>query len=642
MVMHSTKFRDDNNWVKSTFVVTLGDSFEDYKSMVEWGSTDEIFGTTTSPQVSPQVQALLDQAGVKDNSGPTPVYFSRRKCRDSSLGGNDAINCYYQYCDNDDISHPFLETDFGNSGMGRVYSEAIDDGQQIMYMSFGLPEYSTMTGFYTEAVIADLANLMNKGGSFTPESLGRLVGAGVSTFVLLPVLPLMFIYKALSKLDTLRITKYYDLRPEMALYYRMVNSTMIHLAVNMGLAKDGRVLEQADSEATGSDTSAATYQEQFQNANSEAGAVGLPDAFTDAGWDIYRILLRKYYYEKEIDSTTVLKTTDQALMDQKDPNADNTVDTEVKDRNWSEKWFEAFGSTLYDANLFIGFRVEKSVDTSESISNQTTESPVAQMLNAKFHDMRSLKNSMMGGQVMGGPVGTAVGSVLSSIKGFADGALDMVGIGGVSHMLTGAGIIDVPEVWSGSSFSKNYSFNMALRSPYGDPVSIYQSIYVPMSLLLTAALPRAVGVNSYTSPFLVRAYCKGMLAVPLGIIDSVSIKRGADQHGWNYQRLPTAVDISFTIKDLSPAMYMALGDESAWDMVTGANSSWQEYLLTLSGVGLQERIRWLPKVRRKAEIFLHQMFNTRLNPIAWGMDMASTGPGRVLNAIAPKNKLPTN
>jgi hypothetical protein len=235
-----------------------------------------------------------------------------------------------------------------------------------------------------------------------------------------------------------------------------------------------------------------------------------------------------------------------------------------------------------------------------------------------------------------------VSGVLDAVKGFLEGTASLVGLSGVSHLLMGSGKVDVPEVWTGASATKNYSFNLALRSPYGDPISIYQSIYVPLSMILAASLPRAVGPNAYTTPFLVRAYSKGMLAVPLGIIDSLTIKRGADQHGWNYQRLPTVVDVSFTIKDLSPAMYMAIGDDSILDAVMGENSSFQDYLLTLSGIGLQERLRWLKNIRRRSEALLKTVYANRVSPIAWGLNITHLGPMRLIKAVAPSTKLPTN
>src|SRR5699024_8216171 len=98
--------------------------------------------------------------------------------------------------------------------------------------------------------------------------------------------------------------------------------------------------------------------------------------------------------------------------------------------------------------------------------------------------------------------------------------------GMASSILTGTIFVDIPEIWQSSSFSKNYSFNITLRAPYGDKVSIFQSIYIPLAMLIALAFPRSGGRNAYGTPFLIRAYSSGMFAIPLGIIDSFSITRG--------------------------------------------------------------------------------------------------------------------
>jgi hypothetical protein len=266
------------------------------------------------------------------------------------------------------------------------------------------------------------------------------------------------------------------------------------------------------------------------------------------------------------------------------------------------------------------------------------------MLSSRRQAAAQAKHSVMNGEIIGGPIGTVLEGVASFIKGMVEGAGDALNLQGVGATILGAGEIDIPEIWQGSSFSKNYTFSMQLRSPYGDPVSIMQSIYVPLALILAGAVPRAIGPNAYTSPMLCRAYSKGMLGIPLGMIDSVQIKRGSDQHGWNFQRLPTSIDLSFTIKDLSPAMYMGMDDgQGLFETVAGENSSFQEYLQTLGALGLNERIRWQYKIRRKGEILLKIAWHNKLSPEAMGMNMAANSfTGRVLSAIYPRTGLPTD
>ena len=48
-------------------------------------------------------------------------------------------------------------------GMGRVYSETFDDKQQIMYLTMGVPEFTGVVSFYTNAINSKMAKLVNNG-----------------------------------------------------------------------------------------------------------------------------------------------------------------------------------------------------------------------------------------------------------------------------------------------------------------------------------------------------------------------------------------------------------------------------------------------------------------------------------------------
>lgn len=635
------KTRDDRNILKNPFVVSFGDmDFTTYREMVLWQARDELYGDGNEPQITPGLLEVLNNYGGEDSA--IPVYYTRRKCRDTSLGGNDAINCYYQYNETDDPFHAFTRTDFGASGMGRTYSEEIDDAQQLVHLSFGIPIYTSMAWFYNNAVVNDLANLMNKGS--TSAGLGHLIGTAIGALVKLPVMPLIILNQISSMISDVKITKYYDFRPMMAMYYRMVNSVILHLMVNMGFKRMGDI-DAKSSDTTGSKTDISNSIQKIRDAQEDltGSSENLPDCF-QYGVDMYRILHRKYQYSKGLDLTQI-ESTDEALMS----SVREPVTYNSNDGSWLSKFWSQFKATMYDAHMFIAFRVEKSVDASESVSNTTGESEIGQMINSKVSAARNARFGMMEGNVADSGVLGTLESVLSGVggmlKGFSDsvGATGLVsGLSGAAAMATGAAYVDIPEVWQGSNFTKSHSFNVALRAPYGDPMSILMSIYVPLAMLLVGGLPRAAGTASYCQPFLIRAYSKGMFAVPLGMIDSMTIKRGSEQHGWNFRRLPTCIDVSFTIKDLSPAMYIAVGDGSLWQEVFGANSSFQEYLLTLSGMGLGERLSLWKGFQRRMEMLNRIVFAHKTSAFYWGMTIGDSMPMRILSSIIPVTTIPNN
>ena len=79
-----------------------------------------------------------------------------------------------------------------------------------------------------------------------------------------------------------------------------------------------------------------------------------------------------------------------------------------------------------------------------------------------------------------------------------------------------------PNLWQNSNYSKNLNFNFNFVSPYGDPLSIFQYVYVPFFSLLAFALPRQAAQNGYVSPFFVRADIPGLFTSDLALISDVT------------------------------------------------------------------------------------------------------------------------
>ena len=636
---------DTNGFLNNIFSVRLAPTpgapngdFSSYAQVIDYNTHNDSPGGTAV--ADPVIRSIL--ADIGDQWNASPSYYTKGKCRDTSIGGNDAINCYPQFNETDDVSeHPFLSTYPGDpgSGMGRVYSEVYDDQQQILYLTFGVPQFNNLSDFYGGAIFDQLAQMMNNGTLPTGSEFSSLVGTAVGKFVSLPALPLAFIYRVLGGIGNVKVGKYCEFKASMPLYYRCVNSMLIHLLINMGLSKD--VFMLSPGSASPGSLSGLTYPEQVAQTNESNDGTptqGLPDLFRNNGFDIYRILTKKYRYINGADPNNQ-QTSDDALFDSA---ADNLVDVTNGPTTYSSKNFiTSFKNELYDASLFVGFRIEKGVDTSESFSNETGESTISQQINSKAAEARDAKFSLAGGNVDGG----ILSSFMDAVGGIVSGTLKTVAGASIENIIAGAGVVDFPDVWKSSSFSKSYHFNISLRSPYGDSYSILQNLYTPLSLLFSGGVPRGIGRAAYTAPFICRAYCKGMFAVPYGMINSMTIKRGADQFGWNTQKLPTCIDVSFEIKDLSPAMYIALADGGTTEAINeifGANSTFQEYLMTLSGMGLADRLSWLRNIRRKAQYLLAQVQSTKLSPFYWGNVLGNTLPAKMISTFIPTTKLPNN
>jgi len=558
----------------------------------------------------------------------TPEKYLRPNQSDTSLGGNDVINPLPQFCRTDDIIHP-LNGICGNTdkGMGRVYSEVYDKNQQMLYMTFGVPQYTNLKDFYFGMINKDLANLVNKGEESTVKVLAGLLGklaggaALVGIAINFPILPIVYLMKKTADaIDTHNVTKYYEFKAAMPLFYRYCNSIMCHLAVNLGLFPNG----------TGRDTNGQFNQTYDKLYGTEAHPDAIPDVLK-FGPDMYRILAKRDLYLRAdgSDETFFESSSEEYLMGKK--NGDDT--------GFFSTFTARINAAAHGADKFIAYRLDKNVDTSESVSNQSGESSIHQLINSKAASARDMWNTAAGGNIADIP---GLGALAGALTSFASNAADTLTMGAtvpIQGIMTGQGVADMPEVWQGSSFSKSYSFSQTFRSVGGDPVSIFQSVLMPLIPLLVAALPRSVGENAYTAPFLIRAYAPGQVAIPCGMIDSMTIRRGASEFGWSSSMLPTVVQVDFTIKDLSPVMHMALMDSSSeLFKIFSQNSTFQEYLLTLSGMGLEERLLTLNRIRRKWDTSLRILRSTYGNSLFWATQIGNSSIPRLASLFSPYSR----
>jgi len=605
--------------------IALGNSYQTNKEILTYilaGSDSGSAATindTTSATLSASVNAnAAPQTTIKNIIDSLPEYSTGKKLRDTHVGGNDAVNSYYQFNEHDDVVHDVNTVSNDGQGMGRVYNEAFDEHQQILYLSFGIPDFSSSGDFIRDSYNTSMAQLVNTGETDFCGGLGVFLGQVVGTVIKLPFLPLKFLTSvfSLGALDT--PTKYYDFKPNMGLYFKTVNVMMATVAANMNLTAMAENQQDAPTDGMG-------------------GAMptkGIPDILTYHGLDILSILTRKYWYDKPSNNTQKGNTTDALI---------------AKGQKYEKSMWENLSTgvmeALTGAQRFVGFRIEKSTGSSETGSNTTKEPNFLGLINSEVSAGRERTLNM--NAIRNSSVGQAADKMYKFFGGIAEGVADTMNLTGGLEILKGSGFLDVPEVWNSSSFTKSYTFDFQFRSPYGDPVSIFYSLYIPLFMLIAGAFPRSVGQNSYSSPFIIRAYSQGMFAIPLGIIDSITIKRGNAEYGWanaSGSMLPTEIDVSLSIKDLSPIMHVAISDGSVslkeWTKILGQNSNFQEYLLTLSGVNIAQRVLLWQQFQKRMKAILGTLSNNKFNALMFGFDVGNTKLGRALSYVLPISKLP--
>lgn len=222
----------------------------------------------------------------------------------------------------------------------------------------------------------------------------------------------------------------------------------------------------------------------------------------------------------------------------------------------------------------------QDISVSESFSNDTGDSKLA--ANAKTSGAFMREAQFLFG--IGGAnklKQTAAESYTESLLGdfnFGWGVLDRLK-SGISVAVQGGNIL-FPEIWQDSRFTRNYNIKFIFSTPYGDPKSILEHVYMPALMWICAAMPRQLGAMGYAAPYLVKCSSKGNFNCDLGIVGSVNINRCPPDE-FTIDGLPTKLEVDVTIKDLYSALILTSPYiTNFWT----ANTALKEYLNTLAGI----------------------------------------------------------
>lgn len=237
----------------------------------------------------------------------------------------------------------------------------------------------------------------------------------------------------------------------------------------------------------------------------------------------------------------------------------------------------------------IAFFVDaQSTNYGESAGNSTDTSMIESTMQSAGNlskEFKFLFNKDIGEDVLTQNKNTwesTVDKILSSIKLDQIPLADQLKDYGTT-VVNGANVI-FPEIWKESSYSKDYTLDIKLSSPYGDTESIYLHILVPLFHIVALAYPRQLGRAGYLSPFILRCFCKGWFNCNMGMVTSVNIRK-ASQGGWNHMGLPTEVDVTINIKDL----YSNMAIPRNADFSTFANIEYMDFLATMCGVNINAK-----------------------------------------------------
>lgn len=532
----------------------------------------------------------------------------------------------------------------GNYGMGRYYSESIDDNSQTIYLRFGQPQFSSLMSFFSKAFDPELSSLARTGrGLSTWYSIGKAVGTVVACAAWPVFSSTLIIGRFVSMFFTRPTSKFYTLKPTMHIYWSTVDMLVNSIAINKGILPrildetiGGNKQDQTIGNPVSFDTDMLNKLHHF-----------MPDMFTENfGIDVFSIASRaqktaNYLYHRDYeafnratqdDFTGYVKKLNQSKISEPrgghtlaswlnevgqlskyfvtDKGASNNIEMNPKakeeDKSWSSKFAEFFDAEFRQGSQFAVFKVDYTGPQQEAFANSAVESDLSQKYNNISSQAREARFSLSDGNITGTAVDDFVKGTVGAVADVAAGALSGVTmglsdiIGNAIKGLTGSGFIDIPKHWQSSTATlPRGTYTIQLVSPYGNAISQMQNIYIPLAMILAGALPLSTGSQSYTSPFLCQLYDRGRCQVQLGMIESVNVTRGTSNLAFNNRGQAMAIDVTFTIVDLSSIMHMPISTGSLFESnkAVDEDNILMDYLAVLAGQDIYSQIYMLPKAK---------------------------------------------
>lgn len=650
-----------------------------------------------------------------------------QKFTNSRLGGNYSINNPPQFTRYADIRYSGLATGIKEVsagmvrgeelGMGRGYSEHIDDRSQLIHIQFGVPDYNGMVTFFTSFFDGDASLLASEGrGSFSYYA-GRVAGAvlGVAIAVAFPWLAIL-VAGASAATNVLRFflnnpaSKYYYLRPTMELYWNRVNLITNQIAVNMGLVSrvfngdDPVVKDQSNAfsadytaymheiapdifrEGGGIDVYAISNKAQRmadermrrmieisnrENLSNEQRAAQMKEFLKTRvakPEDISLDVALKEYHESPVGNVANRRSdpagsrltadVDVSMLKAENTEAKNAdveavskqsegvtpgtrpkwkystdeqgKQTQVKEKSYLDEFVDAYKANRRDGQQFVAYRVDYTGTASESFSNSTKESDISSKINGFSSSSRSARFSFSEGNTGIG----IIDSVKSSIASFISGGLDSLHMSGLLS-LAGSAFVDIPKHYDSSSATfTTTSYTIELRSPYGNKISRFINLYVPLATLLAAALPLSTGKQSYTAPFLCRLYSRGKAQIQLGMISSLSITRGTGNLGWNEQGECLGIDVSFEVTNMSSVLHAPIeaGSILPWKNILDEDSAFTDYMAVLGNLSMADQYYQTNKLALNLTK-KREMYKTMFTPAAVANSLDVPWPTRYLGYL---------
>lgn len=706
------------------------------------------------------------------------LYFTTAnyKFANTSLGGNYTINSIAQFTHTCDIprggvervnytKEPTMDSSMVG-GMGRYYSESIDDWSMKVSFRFGVPEYKGLITFFTGFYDVGAAMLGRQGrltnGLFYTGA--KIVGSLIS----LPLTVMVWVSEAVRWMSNRPSSRYYSLKPSMALYWQRVNLIANMLAANMNLTprdslrsadgENGKMDPRFDATDGGNIDYSYGY-DQFYKAYPEMfmkhGGINvyfLANKFTrmhdERAKQVKRMLelngnkwlssikgdvdkhIRSFNYsdptskddclEKYLEAyhssrlgwadpagenavtgndpyanavaKRMQQTADGVRLGDQQQTSIGTIDetaggglsegastepeggggdgtnpqtaigaeliadsaddgfihpvleeagTDIdgggifaKIGGWADEAATYSAAIAKDGGQWISFRVDTVKTVDESFSNSVGPSEIQGKINGMSSQAAAVRFGLSDFQTGFGALDSIVDTVRDTFMGLADG----LHIGGLAALM-GGGFVDIPQRWMDSTSQlPSASYTIKCRPPYGNVMSRFLNMHVPVACLLAATLPMSYGRHAYGAPFLCEFYVRGKNQSRLAMITQLSIARGEGNLGWSKDGEFLGCDINFEVTDLSTIMHapidagMEVIGNFRWLM--SDDNVFNDYMAVLSNLSIAEMTYSWEKLKLNWQRYktTQQSF---ISPSRIAMIAGDTSMGRLIRKVTP-------
>lgn len=584
----------------------------------------------------------------------------------------------------------------GTYGLGEYYSMAIDDNLQTVSLQWGTPRFNSLGNFFTSAYSIELAYMTNAGNS-TIKNFFFNVGKGIGMLYTLPLQAVAGAYRVASKaIDFITNTpsnKFYYMEPKMAQYFQMLTYLVNQTAVNMGVTEplddalikteDGKVKIMEPSEPLavaqylpdifkgaqggaggGIDvyavaskfqrvsqryrrelqritdkTLSSSSRGEFDKSMTEAlKSINVDDLYNDDREVNLATLLNRYH--NKIKQKEPIASSEVAVKDAPGTPAEGVIiDTggNIQNKGISDPdLIDVFRAELADGGQFITFAVDANPEVSESFSNSSSSSELEDSLNSSAELARRANFNFAGGNLGDNVFANTVEAAMDAIGALLNGLLSAVSLGGLAS-LNGSSQFDIQDMWDGHDATMpTASFTITLGGPYNDPMSVLIDQVIPLLMLVTGAIPRSTGHNTYTSPFMCRAFSKGRFDIKNGMISSLNIRRFVANRPQSVEGLSTRIVVDVEVANFDKLIHAPM--ETSILAAAGMPFAMQDtaigdYLGALSAMDLYDIIYLKPRAKRAAQV-MSLTYRDIVSPNAAAAIFADTMPGRLITGFA--------